>query len=312
MRTESLRKFVASEVQLLFASDLASRGLDMPCVDAVVNFELPVDSTRYVHRVGRTARAGREGRAATLFEEKELKEARRLYKMAAPPGSGGASKAERRQLETGDAPDKTFQRTKLAVALLQPYADKISSLEEEVKEALLLEATTQELRVVEQQVEKSKNIQKFQSEIKSRPVRTFVHKKANTNADANATKRRAASAGGSRSRAAANDDAQEPQQTRQRGGSAGAGGRGGGGGGGGEGGSRGKRKRPSSEGLPPGGESSSGRGGRFEKRKAAFASAGGKKPGKREMSRESRFVGRPAAGRKPPGGGAPMKRRRKM
>lgn len=56
----------------LVCSDLISRGIDITHVSHVVSYDAPVDMRKYVHRVGRTARAGREGHAWTLVEEQEV------------------------------------------------------------------------------------------------------------------------------------------------------------------------------------------------------------------------------------------------
>jgi len=56
----------------LICSDLVSRGMDISHVTHVVNYDVPVDIRKYVHRVGRTARAGREGDAWSLVEEQEV------------------------------------------------------------------------------------------------------------------------------------------------------------------------------------------------------------------------------------------------
>ena len=71
-RLASLGKFKSQQVRVMVATDVASRGLDIPTVDLVVNAELPRRPVDYVHRVGRTARAGRRGRAVSLVGERDV------------------------------------------------------------------------------------------------------------------------------------------------------------------------------------------------------------------------------------------------
>ena len=71
-RLGSLAKFRGEMVRVLVATDVASRGLDLPSVDLVVNYDVPRKAEDYVHRVGRTARAGRGGRAVTLVTQYEM------------------------------------------------------------------------------------------------------------------------------------------------------------------------------------------------------------------------------------------------
>ncbi|RDB26213.1 ATP-dependent RNA helicase dbp6 [Hypsizygus marmoreus] len=72
-RKTILEKFRAQEIQILVCSDLISRGIDISHVSHVVSYDVPVDMRKYVHRVGRTARAGRAGDAWTLVEEQEAR-----------------------------------------------------------------------------------------------------------------------------------------------------------------------------------------------------------------------------------------------
>jgi superfamily II DNA/RNA helicase len=65
-RTETLERFRNSEIRLLVASDVAARGLDVEGMSHVFNFDVPIHAEDYVHRIGRTGRAGREGHAFTL------------------------------------------------------------------------------------------------------------------------------------------------------------------------------------------------------------------------------------------------------
>merc|ERR1719383_999419 len=71
-RLASLNKFKAKSRSILIATDVASRGLDIPHVDIVINFDIPTHSKDYIHRVGRTARAGRAGRAVTFVSQYDV------------------------------------------------------------------------------------------------------------------------------------------------------------------------------------------------------------------------------------------------
>jgi len=71
-RRAALGKFQSRMARILVATDVASRGLDIPQVDLVINANLPRRSSDYVHRVGRTARAGRRGLAVSLVGEDEI------------------------------------------------------------------------------------------------------------------------------------------------------------------------------------------------------------------------------------------------
>ncbi|MGZ3772707.1 MAG: DEAD/DEAH box helicase [Bdellovibrio sp.] len=71
-RRTNLKKFRNGEVDLLISTDLAARGLDLEHVGRVINFHLPQQLDNYLHRVGRTARAGREGLVINLVTERDL------------------------------------------------------------------------------------------------------------------------------------------------------------------------------------------------------------------------------------------------
>ncbi|KAI7258520.1 ATP-dependent RNA helicase [Hortaea werneckii] len=70
-RTESLEAFKAGKVPTLVATDVAARGLDIPAVRVVINVTFPLTVEDYVHRIGRTGRAGADGRAITFFTDQE-------------------------------------------------------------------------------------------------------------------------------------------------------------------------------------------------------------------------------------------------
>ncbi|GAW02314.1 P-loop containing nucleoside triphosphate hydrolase protein [Lentinula edodes] len=80
-RLGSLNKFKSGGQRVLVATDVASRGLDIPSVDIVINFDIPTHSKDYIHRVGRTARAGRAGKSITLVTQYDVELIQRIEKV---------------------------------------------------------------------------------------------------------------------------------------------------------------------------------------------------------------------------------------
>ena len=73
LRIKSLEKFKDKSAEMLIASDVASRGIDIDGLSHVFNYDVPNNPEDYVHRIGRTGRAGKKGKAYTLFDEKDSK-----------------------------------------------------------------------------------------------------------------------------------------------------------------------------------------------------------------------------------------------
>ena len=73
-RDKALAAFAGGRTRILVATNVAARGIDVPNISHVVNYDLPEDVDTYVHRIGRTARAGKDGVAATLVGENEVRD----------------------------------------------------------------------------------------------------------------------------------------------------------------------------------------------------------------------------------------------
>ena len=80
-RMETLAKFKAGDISILVASDVAARGIDIQGLSHVFNFDVPIHSEDYVHRIGRTGRAGAEGHAFTLATADESKYVQAIERM---------------------------------------------------------------------------------------------------------------------------------------------------------------------------------------------------------------------------------------
>lgn len=77
-RNRTLNDLRHGKIKMLVATDVAARGIDVPTISHVVNFDLPKQAEDYVHRIGRTGRAGREGMAITLADVKEYQRVKRI------------------------------------------------------------------------------------------------------------------------------------------------------------------------------------------------------------------------------------------
>jgi len=77
-----LKKFEAGTIDILVTSDQMARGIDIPLVDYVISYDLPPYTKTYIHRIGRTARAGREGTALSIITQDQIGAFKKTMKTA--------------------------------------------------------------------------------------------------------------------------------------------------------------------------------------------------------------------------------------
>ena len=116
-RDSALRAFKAGKTNVLVATDVAARGIDIDSVQHVINYDIPEAAEDYVHRIGRTGRAGNKGRAITLFtlaEEHSMKAIERLTgekvaRIMHPEYGGHASTSDNIGTRPSSAPKRNFR-----------------------------------------------------------------------------------------------------------------------------------------------------------------------------------------------------------
>jgi len=161
-RSTNLAKFATGEVSLLLCTDVAARGLDVDGVKVILNFDFPKTVETYVHRVGRTARAGRSGLAVTIVGAgrravlKDFLRARQADLDADPDASAAAVRS--RTVGSG-----LLRRLRESIAAAEP---RIAELETEDRLA-------QEQLRAEEQTDRMLNLLTHADEIKHRPRRTW-------------------------------------------------------------------------------------------------------------------------------------------
>lgn len=113
-RNKAIANFKKGKTRILCATDVASRGIDVPHVEHVINYDLPMQDEDYVHRIGRTARNGAEGEAISLVTSKENRDWNRLVKKYDIPnalleekkGEAGNNEKKRRRSKSFDSRGK--------------------------------------------------------------------------------------------------------------------------------------------------------------------------------------------------------------
>ena len=166
-RIDALTDFRDGKVDFLLATDLASRGLDIKGVQTVINYDMPGQFEAYLHRVGRTARAGRNGRAVTLVGEAD----RRMLKLAIKKSSAEQIKHRIIPAAVASAMLETLER-------LKPEVDAVLREEKEEKA----------LRIAEMELKKGENMATHADEIFSRPKRTWFQTAADKDKAASLSK----------------------------------------------------------------------------------------------------------------------------
>jgi ATP-dependent RNA helicase DeaD len=130
-RDRVMARFRSGQVELLVATDVAARGLDITGVTHVFNYAIPEDAEAYVHRIGRTGRAGRTGKAITLVQPNEIRLLRIIERVIGqkirPLRLPTLADVEARRRETL----KAALREKIAAGNLGPFVEMVSELAEE-------------------------------------------------------------------------------------------------------------------------------------------------------------------------------------
>lgn len=176
-RETALQRFIRGDCEILIATDVAARGLDISNIQTVINSEMPRSTSTYVHRVGRTARAGKHGRSVTLVSDSRRKVMKDLLKSDANAvdGTNGIT---------------VLSRT-IPSAVITHYVAKIASLEPQIVQYVQDEVVKTQTDSALREVERAENLLLHEDEIKSRPARTWYQTESQKQALKEASRKRA-------------------------------------------------------------------------------------------------------------------------
>lgn len=145
-RTKSVKDFTKGDRTILFCTDLAARGLDLTDVDLVINAEVPSDATKFIHRIGRTGRAGKEGEAITVLNQnKERSEVREIFKKT-------------------KSKEKSFKTESFSHKVGDKFVKMLDNAMPRVKNMLAAESAERELRKAETIIQANENKEKHHGE----------------------------------------------------------------------------------------------------------------------------------------------------
>eukprot|EP01027_Heterolobosea_sp_BB2_P019439 GEZU01027292.1.p1 GENE.GEZU01027292.1~~GEZU01027292.1.p1 ORF type:complete len:485 (-),score=185.06 GEZU01027292.1:101-1555(-) len=172
-RIVALERFKTQNVDFLICTDVAARGLDVKGIETVINYEMPRDEKTYIHRVGRTARAGNEGRSISFAGEEHRNLMKKIIKHA-------------------NKKNETVKNRIVPAEAISYWKEKLLELTPQLEDLATQRKIQRELEEADKQAQRALNLVQFKDEIASRPAKVWFQSKK----EKDAAKERARQAAG--------------------------------------------------------------------------------------------------------------------